>query len=121
MACIINPSNGKTVLTDVNIGDSLKFEYVGENGKLVKRDDFLAAYDSRNGARLETCEGDLTGYLQIAEFVIECEECISEDDEVHAMFCDGNYVIDGMRYIDAKGRDWGQAIDLHVSCKVTYL
>ena len=46
---------------------------------------------------------------------------MSEDDEVHAMFCDGNYVIDGMRYIDAKGRDWSQALNLHVSSKVTYL
>ena len=121
MANIMNPFNRKVILEDVNIGDSLKFVYVGDNGELVKRNDYIARYDSYAGIRLETCEGDLTGYLKLAEFTTECEECMSEDDEVHAMVCDGNYVIDGMRYIDAKGRDWGQAFNLHVSSKVTCL
>ena len=120
MANIMNPFNRKVILEDVNVGDSLKFEYVGNDGKLVKRDDYIARYDSYAGIRLEACEGDLTGYLKVAEFTIECEECISEDDEVHAMVCDGGgYVIDGMRYIDAKGRDWGQALNLRFSSKVT--
>lgn len=121
MAVIMNPFNRKVILEDVNIGDSLKFVYVGDNGELVKHDDYIAAYDSFAGARLENCEGKLMGYLKVAEFTTECEECMSEDDEVHAMVCDGNYVIDGMCYIDAKGRDWGQAFNLHVSSKVTYL
>lgn len=112
---IKNLLTGKVILEDVNIGDDLKFKYINGKGELVKRNDFIADYDEMTGvARLENCEGDLMGYLKVAEFVIECEECISEDDEVHAMICNGNYVIDGMRYIDAKRRDWGHVFNLHV-------
>lgn len=113
---LINGDGNLLVPKEIQVGATIKFTTNRDDGTRVTSTRFVADGGSKY-LTLKAYTGEITGTLNVTQYTRECFTCWAgsfdamhdEDD------CRGTLTFDGLEYINSRGVNFGQALDIEVT------
>lgn len=112
----VNGDGNPLIPNNIPVGATIKFTTIRNDGTRVTSTRFVVDGDSKH-LTLKAYTGEITGTLNVTQYTRECftywedsfDAMHDEDD------CRGTLTFDGLEYINNRGVNFGQALNIEVT------
>lgn len=113
---LVNGDGNLLLPNNIPVGATIKFTTIRNDGTCVTSTRFVVDGNSKH-LTLKAYTGEVTGTLNVAQYTRECFTCW--EDSFDAMHdeddCRGTLTFDGLEYINDRGVNFGQALNIEVT------
>lgn len=112
---LINGDGDQLLPSNIPVGATIKFTTIRNDGTRVTSTRFVVDRDSKH-LTLKAYTGEITGTLNVTQYTRKCFTCWEDSfDTMHDEDdCRGTLTFDGLEYINNRGVNFGQALNIEV-------